>query len=170
MKKLLIPHGYNKALSDSIKTELADCGAEDNLLARLKDYLMSVDKGLALVGQQYFMLVDNDEICIDLLFYHIPLQRYLVVELMLCGCSPNDASQLNYYLAIVDHMLNSPEEKPSIGLMINKDGANITAKYVIRNKETAQNVFSCALVGDEEMSETLKEYLPSTKKIERAFS
>ncbi len=176
MKKPLISDGYGQALSDIIdvlKAGLDDCSidaTEDSLLVRLRDYLLTTDKGLALVGQQYGMIVDNDDICIDLLFYHIPFQCYFVVELMPCSCSPKDASQLNYYLTIVDHMLNSPDEKPSIGLLVNRDGANITAKYIVQNGETYQNVFSCALIGDEELPEALKACLPSTEKIEHVLS
>lgn len=176
MKKPLISDGYGQAISDIIdvlKAGLDDCSiddAEDSLLVRLRDYLLTTDKGLALVGQQYSMIVDNDEISIDLLFYHIPFQCYFVVELMPCSCSPGDASQLNYYLTIVDHMLNSPCENPSIGLLVNRDDANITAKYIVRNDETSQNVFSCALIGDDEMPEALRACLPSTKKIAQVLS
>ena len=176
MKKPLIPKGYRQTVSDIIdvlKTGLDDCSvddAEDSLLARLRDYLLATNKGLALVGQQYKMIVDNDQVTIDLLFYHIPLQRYYLVELMPCSCSPSEASQLSYYLAIVDHMLNSPYDKPSIGLLVASDGARLTAKYIVRNKETSPSVFNCTLLDDEGLSESLREYLPSTEKIGSVFS
>ena len=77
MKKPLYSNGYSQTLYDIIdvlKTGLDDCSiddAEDSLLVRLRDYLLATDKGLALLGQQYGMTVDNDEISIDLLFYPV---------------------------------------------------------------------------------------------------
>ncbi len=176
MKNPLIPKGYRQTVSDIInvlKAGLDDCSvddAEDSLLARLRDYLLTTNKGLALVGQQYKMIVDNDQIIIDLLFYHISLQRYFVVELMPCSCSPSEASQLSYYLGIVDHMLNSPCDKPSIGLLITSDGSRLIAKYIVRNKETSPSVFNCTLIDDKGLSESLREHLPSTEKIGSVFS
>ena len=180
MKKSLSPDVYTQTLSEIlevIKTapgfdELFDCSvdaSEDSLLTRLRNYLIEVDKGLALVGQQYHMKVDNDDISIDLLFYHILFKCYIVVELMPCSCSPKDASQLNYYLAIVDHMLSSPVDNPAIGLLINKDGPRITARYALRDEKSAQKVFSCALIDDEELPEVLQQFLPSCESIEEVL-
>ncbi len=176
MKKSLGPDVYTQTISEIlevIKTapgfnDLFDCkvdDAEDSLLARLRNYLMSVNKGFALVGQHYPLTIDNDHLSIDLLFYHILFKCYFVVELLPCACTPKDASQLNYALSIVDHLLNSPDDNPAIGLLINKDGPTITARYALRDEKG----FSCILVDDADLPEAMHPFLPTCENIENAL-
>ncbi len=146
--------------------EPSDCSTEDDLLVTLRDYVLSLDMSLILVGQHYPLTVDNDMIIIDLLFYHHIFHCYFVVEVMTCTCSPKDASQLVYNLAVVDHLLASPADKPSIGLFIHQKRKKVTARYAIRTEETA---LTCTLVNDQGLPEVVRGLLPSTFQLEAAL-
>ncbi|XVN42862.1 MAG: PDDEXK nuclease domain-containing protein [Candidatus Rickettsia vulgarisii] len=82
--------------------------------------------GFAFVGRQYKLSIANEDYYIDLLFYHLKLKCFVVIELKAGKFSPRDIGQLNFYLSAVDDQLRSPTDNLSIGLILCKDkGDNI---------------------------------------------
>jgi hypothetical protein len=93
---------------------------ETGLVRHVTRFLLELGSGFAFVGRQYRLEVEGDEFFIDLLFYHTRLKCYVVVELKATEFKPEHAGQLNFYLTAVDRQVKSPDDKPTIGLLLCK--------------------------------------------------
>lgn len=100
-----------------------------SIVANIESTLMSFGKGVAFLGREYPVEVGGETKNIDLLFYIVPLHRYLVVEVKTGKYEPADLGQLSGYLAMIKHVLNTPEDNHPIGLLICKEHNRILAKY-----------------------------------------
>ena len=100
-----------------------------SIVANIESTLMSFGKGVAFLGREYPVEVGGETKNIDLLFYIVPLHRYFVVEVKTGKYEPADLGQLSGYLAMVKHMLNTPEDNHPIGLLICKEHNRVLAKY-----------------------------------------
>lgn len=94
---------------------------EDGFLDHIQKFLIELGHGFAFLGRQYSIVVDGDTYHLDLLFYHAQLHCYVAVELKAGAFDPRDAGQMNFYLSAVDDILRSPQDNPSIGLLLCKD-------------------------------------------------
>jgi hypothetical protein len=97
--------------------------------------LLELGAGFAFVGKQYKLSVANEDYFIDLLFYHLKLRCYVVVELLKTGkFKPEHTGKLNFYLSAVDDILRHKDDNPSIGILLCKDkGEQIKAEYALRD-------------------------------------
>ena len=93
---------------------------ENALVQYITRFLLELGSGFAFVGRQYRLEVNGDEFFIDLLFYHIRLKCYVVVELKATAFKPEHAGQLNFYLAAIDAQVKAPDDNPTIGLLLCK--------------------------------------------------
>ncbi|WP_245861928.1 PDDEXK nuclease domain-containing protein [Georgenia soli] len=97
----------------------AEKDLEDALMARLQDFLLELGHGFAFVGRQYRFAVDGDEFYIDLLFFHIPQGRYVVIELKVGRFAPEHAGKLGFYVAWVDENLRDHDRhSPTVGILL----------------------------------------------------
>jgi predicted nuclease of restriction endonuclease-like (RecB) superfamily len=94
---------------------------ENKLIEHLEKFLLELGQGFAFVGRQVHMEVGGDDFYIDLLFYHLKIRCYVVVELKAGKFCPGHVSQLTMYMNIVDDMLRHPDDKPTIGLLLVKE-------------------------------------------------
>src|SRR4051812_31743164 len=94
---------------------------ERALLANVRDFLLELGVGFALVGSQYHLSVGDQDYYLDLLFYHISLSRYVIVELKVGAFTPEDAGKMNFYLAAVDDHLRREGQLPTLGLILCKE-------------------------------------------------
>jgi predicted nuclease of restriction endonuclease-like (RecB) superfamily len=106
---------------------------ENALTSRITDFLLELGKGFAFVGRQYKLLVSETEYFIDLLFYHLDLRCYVVIELKAGKFKPEYAGKLNFYLSAVDSQLKRAEDNPSIGIILCKKKDKIEAEYSLRD-------------------------------------
>jgi predicted nuclease of restriction endonuclease-like (RecB) superfamily len=106
---------------------------ENALTSRIADFLLELGKGFAFVGRQYKMLVSDNEYFIDMLFYHLELRCYVVIELKAGKFKPEYAGKLNFYLSAVDSLLKKPDDNPSIGILLCKKKDKIEAEYSLRD-------------------------------------
>jgi hypothetical protein len=106
---------------------------ERSLLNHLRHFLLELGTGFAFVGSQYRLEVGGSEFFIDLLFYHLKLRRYVVIDLKTVAFQPEFASKMNFYLAAVDDMLRHREDQSTIGLIICKTKNQVVAEYALRN-------------------------------------
>ena len=97
---------------------------EQGLIENVQKLLLEMGKGFALIARQYHLTVDDEDYYIDLLFYHVKLKCYVVVELKARAFDPRDIGQLNFYLSAVDDLVRDPEDKPTIGLLLCKTKKN----------------------------------------------
>ena len=104
---------------------------ENALVQHITRFLLELGSGFAFVGRQYRLEVNGDEFFIDLLFYHIRLKCYVVVELKATAFKPEHAGQLNFYLAAIDAQVNAPDDHPTIGLLLSKSQNRLVAEYAL---------------------------------------
>lgn len=140
---------------------------EDGLLEHLTKFLLELGAGFAFVGRQYRVEVDGDEFFIDLFFYHLRLHCYVVVELKVGKFKPEYAGKLNFIVSAVDSQVRSPEDGPTIGILICKSKSNITVEYSLRDLNKPIGVSEYQIT--ENLPEQLKSSLPSIAQFEAEF-
>ena len=94
---------------------------EEALLDKIRDVLLELGKGFSFVGNQYKISVDGNDYYIDLLFYHLELRCYIVVELKVNKFKPEYTGQLGFYVTAIDETLRTKNDNPTIGLLLCKD-------------------------------------------------
>lgn len=137
---------------------------EQKLLDRLKDFLLELGKGFALVGSQYHLEVGGEDFYMDLLFYHLRLRCYVIIELKMGKFVPEYAGKMNFYLSAVDDLLRHPSDQPSIGLILCKSRNHIIAEYALRDMSKPMGVSTFRV--RETLPEDLQENLPTLKQLE----
>ena len=128
--------------------------------------LLELGKEFAFVGRQYHLEVDGDDYYMDLLFYHLKLRCYVVIELKNTAFKPEYAGKLNFYLSAVDDLLRHKDDAPTIGLLLCKTKKNFTVEYALRdvNKPIGVAAYETKLV--ESLPKNLKSSLPTIAEIE----
>ena len=130
----------------------------------LEDVLIELGNGFAFVGNQYKLTVSNKDYFIDLLFYHLKLKCYIVVELKAREFEPTDAGQLNFYLSAIDDLVKDENDNPSIGLLLCKTKDKFTAEYALKDINKPIGVSEYKLL--EDIPEYLQSQLPKAEDIE----
>jgi len=137
---------------------------EHTLVRYLRKFLLELGVGFAFVGQQYHLEVGGQDFFIDLLFYHLKLRCYVVIELKAVEFQPEFAGKINFYLSAVDDLLRHPDDKPSIGIVICKSKNRVVAEYSLRDTNKPVGVSSYQLT--EGLPEALQGNLPSIEQLE----
>ena len=105
------------------------------LLERLKVFILELGKGFAFVGNQVHLEVGGKDYYLDLLFYHLNLRCYVVIELKVEEFKPEFSGKMNFYLAAVDDLMRHPDDTPSIGLILCKEKNRIVVEYALRSSK-----------------------------------
>ena len=105
---------------------------EKSLASKVTDFLLEMGRGFAFVGRQYHVSVDGDDYYIDILMYHLKLHCYVVVELKAVEFIPEFVSKLNFYISAVDEYVKTPEDKPTIGLLLCRTKSDKKARFALR--------------------------------------
>ena len=134
---------------------------EDALEQNITRFLLELGTGFAFIGRQKEVVVAGKTRKIDLLFYHIRLRCYFVVELKVKPFEPEYAGKLNFYVSAVDELLKMPDDNPTIGLLICSEMNRTEVQWAFRNIHTPMGVATYSNVQIEE----LKDFLPSTEQI-----
>ena len=148
----------------SIKGKAKELQIENEMINRIKDVLIELGKGFAFVGSEYKLEIDGREYFIDLLFYHLKLKCYIVVELKAREFEPKDAGQLNFYLSAVDDLVKDKNDNATIGLLLCKGKNNFTAEYSLKDINKPIGVSEYKLL--EDIPEYLQSQLPKAEDIE----
>ena len=98
------------------------------IVANIERTLLSLGKGVAFLGREYPVEIGGETKNIDLLFYIVPLHRYLVMEVKTGKYEPADLGQLSGYMVMAKHVLNTPEDNPPVGMLVCKDHNRVLAK------------------------------------------
>lgn len=138
---------------------------ENALVQHITRFLIELGAGFAFVGRQYHLEVGGDDFFIDLLFYHLKLRCFVVVELKTGAFKPEHAGQLSFYLTAVDAQLKSEHDQPTIGLLLCKTKNRVVAEYALRDTNKPIGVAEYQLV--EALPTELQTSLPSIEKIEQ---
>ncbi len=148
----------------SIKGKVKELQIENAMINRIKDVLIELGKGFAFVGSEYKLEIGGKEYFIDLLFYHLKLKCYIVVELKAREFEPTDAGQLNFYLSAIDDVVKDKEDNETIGLLLCKGKDNFTAEYALKDINKPIGVSEYKLL--EDIPEYLQSQLPKVEDIE----
>jgi predicted nuclease of restriction endonuclease-like (RecB) superfamily len=140
---------------------------ENQLVNHIRKFLLELGKGFAFVGQQHHIQIAEKDYYIDLLFYHIKLKCYVVIELKNTSFIPEYAGKLNFYLSAVDTILKDENDKPTIGILLCREKNNVEAEFALRdiNKPIGVSEFQLTEIIPEE----LKSSLPTIEEIEKEF-
>lgn len=104
-----------------------------SLVHHLRDFLLELGVGFAFVGSEYALEVGGQDFRLDLLFYHLRLHCFVVIELKTTAFQPEFAGKMNFYLAAVDDLLRHADDQPSIGLILCKGKNEVVAEYALRD-------------------------------------
>jgi predicted nuclease of restriction endonuclease-like (RecB) superfamily len=139
---------------------------ERGLLEHIRAFLLELGVGFAFVGSQYRIEVGGEDFHLDLLFYHLKLRAYVVVELKTTEFRPEYAGKMNFYLSAVDDLLRHPQDQPSLGLILCKDRTNnkVMAEYALR--DVGKPIGVSAFQITESLPESLKGTLPTIADLE----
>jgi predicted nuclease of restriction endonuclease-like (RecB) superfamily len=143
---------------------------EQGLIDHIQKFLMELGQGFAFIGRQHHLEVSGREYAIDLLFYHLKLRCYVVVELKATDFDPRDAGQMSFYLSAVDDLLRHPEDRPTIGMILCKTKDRIVVEYALRDNYKPIGVASYETKIMESLPDNLKGSLPTVEEIEAEFA
>ena len=113
----------------TLASEVAERDLERALVAQVERFLLELGAGFAFVGRQWRLDLDGDEFFIDLLMFHIPTSRYVVIELKTTKLTPADVGQLNFYVAAVDGEVRLDHHAPTVGLLLCATRNERTVRY-----------------------------------------
>lgn len=137
---------------------------ENASVKHITKFLVEIGKGFAFYGHQVPIEVSEQEFFIDMLFYHVKLHAFVVVEIKSVPFKPEHAGQLNFYLSAVDDQMRTPGDNPSIGILLCKSRDKIIAEYSLRNVKKPIGVSEYTLT--KSIPENLKTNLPTITEIE----
>ena len=140
---------------------------EQALTDHIEKFLLELGQGFAFVGRQVRLELAGDEFVLDLLFYHLKLRCYIVIELKACEFEPGFVSQLNLYQNVVNDVLRHPDDKPTIGLLLVKGKNKTVVEYSLAGFRNPIGVADWQEQLVKELPEDLKSSLPTIEEIER---
>ena len=148
----------------SISEKINEHELENALLENITRFLLELGSGFAFIGRQYALKIDGDDFYIDLLFYHIHLRSYIVIDLKMEKFKPEFAGKMNFYLNAIDDQFIGKQDSPSIGLILCKEKKKVIVEYALRGTKHPVGVAKWQLT--HELPANLKQKLPEPKRIE----
>jgi predicted nuclease of restriction endonuclease-like (RecB) superfamily len=149
----------------TLSKEVLERDMEKALVEHITKFLLELGAGFAFVGKQYHLEIGGEDFYIDLLFYHLKLRCYVVVELKTTKFKPEYAGKLNFYLSAVDDLLKTKADKPTIGILICKEKNKIMAEYALKDIKKPIGVSEYKLT--EAIPKEFKSSLPSIEELEK---
>ncbi len=141
---------------------------EDALVQQVTRFLLELGAGFAFVGRQVLLDVGGDEFFIDLLFYHLKLRCYVVIELKAGKFKPEHLGQLGFYLTAVDRQIKTEHDGPTIGLLLCKSKNKVVAEYALGDKNQPMGIAEFKLL--EALPSELQTGLPSIQQLEQKLA
>jgi predicted nuclease of restriction endonuclease-like (RecB) superfamily len=159
LARQLIKDPYHFEFLD-IDGEVGERELEKALVEHIKDFLLELGVGFAFLGSQYHLEVAGDDYYLDLLFYHIQLRCFVVIDLKVTEFKPEYSGKMNFYISAVDDLLRTPNDQPTIGIVLCRSKKRVVAEYALRNVSTP------IAVSTHQLPSKLQESLPSTEQLE----
>lgn len=134
------------------------------LLKHLRAFLTELGAGFAFVGSEYHLEVEGEDFFVDLLFYHLKLRCFVVIELKTTDFKPEHTGKLNFYLSVVDDTLRHPDDQPSVGLILCRGKNGVVAEYALRDMGKPMGIAGLNLSAV--LPERLRGQLPTVEELE----
>ena len=141
---------------------------ELGLIRHLEKFLLELGAGFAFVGRQVHLDVAEEDFYIDLLFYHLQLRSFVVVDLKIGPFKPEYAGKINFYCNVVDDQMRHETDHPTIGLILCQDKKKILAEYALRGMNKPIGVSEYELTRT--LPDELKSSLPSIEELEKELT
>jgi len=148
--------------------EAGERDIENALVQHITQFLLELGAGFAYVGRQVHLEVDGDDFFIDLLFYHLKLRCYVVIEIKAGKFKPEHLGQLSFYMTAVDAQVKAEQDAPTIGLLLCKSKNKVVAEYALRENSRPMGIAEYQLI--ESLPENLQTSLPSIEQIEQELA
>jgi len=136
---------------------------ETELTTNITKFLLELGKGFSYVGRQYKVTIGNDDFYFDLLFYHLKLRRYIVIELKIGELKPEHLGQLGFYAVAIDKQIKRPEDLPTIGLLLVSKQNKTVAKILVDNWKTPLGIAEYKL--SHPLEEDIEAALPTVDEL-----
>ena len=157
------PYIFDFLGTDAPKREME---LEQKLIDHIQRFLLELGQGFAFVGRQVHLELGDSDFYIDLLFYHLKLRCYVVIELKLGEFKPEYISKLNMYQNVVNDVLKHETDHPTIGLLLVKEKNKLIVEYSLINNSNPVGVANWENTVAKNLPETLKASLPTIEEIE----
>jgi predicted nuclease of restriction endonuclease-like (RecB) superfamily len=151
----------------TLKDDALERDLQDALLTEVQKMLLELGTGFTFVGSNYHLKVDGDDFYIDLLFYHIRLRCFVVVDLKINEFKPEYAGKMNFYLMAVDAQVKHPDDNQSIGLILCKTKGKVMAEYAVKSSTQPLGVASYQYTTS--LPKSLQSQLPDIKELEESL-
>jgi predicted nuclease of restriction endonuclease-like (RecB) superfamily len=151
----------------SLGPDLLERDLERGLVDHLRELIMELGKGFAFVGSQYHLEVGGQDYYLDLLFYHLRLRCFVVIELKIEDFKPEFAGKMNFYLSAVDAQLRHPDDQPTIGIILCKGRNEVIVEYALRDSSKPIGVAQYRL--SSMLPPQLQQALPTIEDLSREF-
>ena len=143
--------------------DLLERDLERSLIQHVRDLILELGKGFAFVGSQYHLEIGGQDFFLDLLFYHLRLRCYIVIDLKIEEFKPEFAGKMNFYLSAADDLLRRSEDQPSLGLILCKERNKLVVEYALRDMSKPMGVAEYRLT--QALPERLKSELPTNEDL-----
>jgi predicted nuclease of restriction endonuclease-like (RecB) superfamily len=162
------PYIFDFLGTDAPRREL---DVEKLLMAHVEKFLLELGQGFAFVGRQVLLEVGDSEFRLDMLFYHLKLRCYVVIELKAGKLEPGHVSQLGFYVNVVDDIMRTADDKPTIGLLLVKEKNRVLAEYCLEGyRQPLEIVEWQSEAWKDNWPSELRSSLPTIEEIEAELS
>ncbi|WP_187436051.1 PDDEXK nuclease domain-containing protein [Bradyrhizobium hipponense] len=151
----------------SLGPEMLERDLERGLIEHLRSLILELGKGFAFVGSQYHFEVGGQDYYLDLLFYHLRLRCFVVIELKIEDFKPEFAGKMNFYLSAVDDQLRHKDDQPTIGIILCKGRNEVIVEYALRDTSKPMGVAHYQL--SPALPPQLQQDLPTVEEFAREF-
>nr|WP_240992329.1 PDDEXK nuclease domain-containing protein [Wolbachia endosymbiont of Culex quinquefasciatus] len=152
----------------SIGKDAHEREVEKGLVGHMEKFLLELGEGFAFVGRQFHLDVGDEDFFVDLLFYHLKLRCFIVIELKDNKFKPEYAGKMNFYLSAVDDLLKHETDQPSVGLILCKSKNDVLAKYTLKDMTKPIGLAEYRIT--ESLPENIKTALPTIEELEAELS
>ncbi len=147
--------------------DISERELERGLLDNLRELLLELGKGFAFVGSQYHLEIGDQDFYLDLLFYHLRLRCFVVIDLKVDDFKPEYAGKMNFYLSAVDDLLRHPADAPTIGLILCTDRNEVIVEYALRDSAKPLGVATYRV--SPQLPKQLEADLPTPAELAREY-
>jgi predicted nuclease of restriction endonuclease-like (RecB) superfamily len=147
----------------TLEADVQELELEKHLTENITKFLLELGKGFAFIGRQYPLQIGNKERKLDLLFYHLKMHCYVVIDLKMGEFEPEYAGKMNYYLSAVDDLLKTDIDQPSIGIILCKSKDSLDVEYALRDMNKPLGISEFTF---NELPESIQKNMPTVEELE----
>jgi len=147
----------------TLEADVQELELEKQLTENITKFLLELGKGFAFVGRQYPLQIGSKERKLDLLFYHLKMHCYVVIDLKTGEFEPEFAGKMNFYLSAVDDLLKTEIDQPSIGIILCKSKDSLDVEYALRDISKPLGISEFTF---NELPENIKKNMPTVEELE----